>query len=135
MKKHAELKTCAVFTPRLHLSRCQFIHSKNRRDRCYSCSTVSFRVNVNVCVCVRSFNSSSFDPLRLYLNLRLPSYFYIKHDLSAQNLSHYLFYLKRCFMCFCPLRLDSWRLMLFLIEARSFQQHSTDLMHSSFKSS
>lgn len=77
------------------------------------------------CVCVRSFNSSSFDPLRLYLNLRLSSYFYMKHDLSAQNLSHYLFYLKRCFMCFCPLRLDSWRLM-FIFNRSAFLSTTFD---------
>lgn len=77
-----------LFTPRLHLSRCQFIHSKNRLDRLL----FLFKCLAECAFLCLSFLSLSLNPLHLYFNLpRFAELFLLKHDLSAENLSHYLF--------------------------------------------
>lgn len=83
VKKACGTQNVRHFTPRLHLSRCQIIHSKNRLCR----------IIPIVCVCVYVWVGECFhDPLHVDFNLRDSSYFYTAHDLSAE-IYHTLFIL------------------------------------------
>lgn len=71
----------------------------------------------------------SLDPLHVYFNLpRLSSYFY--WSMICLLKIYHIIYLIWCdVLCVFPLRLDLWRLMLFLIKTRL----STNFKRSSFK--